>query len=334
MGEDDLPVIRSKSGSSQLNFFQILDPNDRDYSQAIELYDAMPKFSHDKRQKDFTETNTDVSRTFVVRNREYEIRIFGAILERADKSKYIAFPGRREETVEDALRKLTVSNGNAFVERDALWCEFSLHELQKELADNNHSFSKTELKEALEICHQTRISVNTVDGKKITSGYMLPHLTLISAEDLKKDRNARCLVRFNDMVSTSITELTFRQYNYRISQSFRHSLARSLFKRMSYNWRQARGGLPYGPIFLTTVFRDSGRDINPKMAQNRRIMVQALNELIEKNVIVQFEYVDNKLGRKINDISYTLHPHPSFIRDQKRANHFETQTSNAKLNLK
>jgi len=327
MGNNNILDPSDRSRLPQLDFFEILDPNDVNYSQAIELYDSLPKYVFSQKHKAFDEDNTEIVRDFVNRGRDYQLRINGAILTKKGR-KIIAYPSRREEIVEDALRKLTVSANRTYYADGGTWCEFTLHELQKELANSGHSYDKNEIKEALNICHQTRIEV-TANGKKITSGYMLPSLTLVSAADLKENKDARCVVRFHEMVTTAIKDLSFRQFNYQLSMSFSYSLSRALLKRLSYNWRQARIGNSYGPVYLSTVFRDSGRDLNNKMSVNRKFMEQALNELITNKVLIKFTDEKIMTGRKISDIKYTFNAHPDFIRDIKRFNHFESQARNS-----
>ena len=314
----------------QLTLFEILDPNDTAYSQAIELYDLIPKYIRYRRKREFQKDNIAVHRQFTVHGRDYDLRIYGAIIEDRDDDAHIVYPSTREELVEDALRKITVSQGRAAYDQDGGFCKFTIYELQTELKGMGHFYSNTEIKEALNVLHQTRIAVEA-DGKKVTSGYLLPFLSLVSEDDLRLNRDAKCVVRFHEMVSLSIKQLEFRQFNYSMSMSFSSSLTRSVFKRLSQRWRQASLMNSYS-LGMLTMLRDAGEPIDTKMHNNRQKACKALDELVSKGVIRSYHEDPVKVGRRIVDVkltfetglSYAEQPNKNFSSDQKRANHFES----------
>ncbi len=313
----------------QLSLFELITPGDCAYSQAIELYDVIPKYVWYRRKRDFLKSNVTITRHFRSHGYDYMLNIHGAILKQDNGDAYIFYPGAREELVEDALRKITVSNARTAYDSVGGFCHFTIYELQQELKINGHCFSYNEIKEALFILHQTRIELAS-GGKKITSGYLLPSLTLVSEEDLHTDHNAKCLVRFHEIVSQSIQRLDFRQFNYRMAMSFRSSLTRAIFKRLSQRWKGASMSSDYGPVGLLTLFSGAGVDVDKKMSNNRRKMSQALNELVEKGVLSDYREKLLRTGRKIVDVHYTLlaggryvdQPARNFVSDTKRANHF------------
>ena len=328
MSDEHLPEPTSGQRIMQLALFEILDPNDAAYSQAIELYDLIPKYIRYRRKREFEKDNISVERKFTVHNRDYDLRIYGAIIEDRDDDAHIVYPGTREELIEDALRKITVSQGRAAYDEDGGFCKFTIYELQSELKAMGHFYSNTEIKEALNILHQTRIAVEA-DGKKVTSGYLLPFLSFVSEDDLRLDRDAKCIVRFHEIVSLSIKQLEFRQFNYAMSMSFSSSLTRSLFKRLSQRWRQASMVNSYS-LGMITMLRDAGEPIDTKMHNNRKKVRKALDELVNKGVIRGYEEEPIRVGRRIVDVKltfetgirYTDQPTKSFTGDQKRANHF------------
>ena len=117
MSDEHLPEPTSGQRIMQLTLFEILDPNDAAYSQAIELYDLIPKYIRYRRKREFEKDNISVERKFTVHNRDYDLRIYGAIIEDRDDDAHIVYPGTREELIEDALRKITVSQGRASLRR-------------------------------------------------------------------------------------------------------------------------------------------------------------------------------------------------------------------------
>ena len=105
----------------------------------------------------------------------FAFTLYGAILEGRDEHEaQIVYPGMREELVEDALRKITVSNSRGRYDEMGGFVRFTMYELQRELAAHNHKYGLTQIKEALNILHLTRIVLETEDGSKIASGYLLP----------------------------------------------------------------------------------------------------------------------------------------------------------------
>lgn len=63
------------------------------------------------------------------------------------KEKYY-YPSKREELVEDALRKFAVEGQGLFLD-DAAGVTFTLHQLQQKLMNNGHSYSKDQIKDVI-----------------------------------------------------------------------------------------------------------------------------------------------------------------------------------------
>ena len=160
-------------------------------------------------------------------------------------------------------------------------CYFTLGELQRELANNGHTFSKNELKESLFVGNKSTVECWTADGEKVLSGPLFSTAGLSSLSDFRKQGSgAKCYMRFNYLVTRSIEVLTFRQFNYELAMELKSSLARYLLKRLSYNWRQVSHYHTYN-IKLTTVLRDSGRQLQAKIQNSRRTVEAAFQELVE-----------------------------------------------------
>ena len=343
--QEHLPQPTAGDRISQLAFFELVEPSDKDYSQAIALYDCIPKYVGYGRVKSFDESNVSIRREFRINKTDFQLKITGAIIERPVKSgssetkQCIVYPGTREELVEDVLRKIAVSKGRTSYDAQGGFCSFSLYELRQELKATGHTFSFSEIKEALLILHKTGIEISTAEGEHVTSGYMLPSLSLVSAKKLReKTDNTKCTVRFHEIVSMSIQHLDFRQINYSLTMSFKSVLARRLFKRISGRWTGASMSHDYGPVFLNTLFRDTGESIDDTHANKKRKLTAALKELKEKGVIRDYITQAIKHGPGDHDVKITLmasnryrdFPGKGFVTDTKRANHFEKKQKTAR----
>lgn len=69
------------------------------------------------------------------------------------------YPSRREEIIEDILRKFaTDPNRNEFL-NDRLAAKFTLYELWKDLRNIKHIFSYNKIRKSLEILSKTNIGI-------------------------------------------------------------------------------------------------------------------------------------------------------------------------------
>jgi lipoprotein NlpI len=91
---------------------------------------------------------------------------------------------------------------------------------------------------------------------------------------------------------------------------------------MAHHYTQASLTDPY-TIMLTTVIRDFGLTRRKQLKDNLREAEESLNELKEKNVVINF-YVNKVIEKspriKIIDAKINIQPHPEFVTEAKRAN--------------
>ena len=107
---DDVEISMSETIPKQLSLFQILLPNNKKYSNTIELYDAIPKyFSSPKQMASLRHSSRflDVlEREFKHRGETYRLEMTPARIKRAEDGQIEYYPTMRENLVEEALRKL------------------------------------------------------------------------------------------------------------------------------------------------------------------------------------------------------------------------------------
>jgi hypothetical protein len=321
----------------QLSLFQLLDlkPNDQPrYSNTIELYDFMPKYHWGKVERIGGEFLRILKREFECRGTRYKIEVAPAVITDPDGKERYYYPSKREELVEDALRRLATTQRGVFLD-DRAGVTFTLYQLQQELKKNGHSYDIAQLKDALLICNRTNITVTTEDGKGILSSSMFETLGLNSREDWKgTGLKTKAFVRFNSLVTEGIKKGAFRQLDYEKAMSYSSVIARQLHKRMSHHFTQASITTRY-EIKLSTVIRDFGLAEYARPSLNLSYVLKALDEMKEKSVLLSYEVqktLDLSNRNKLLDAKFILTPHPFFSGEARKINdrhgRIEQQLSN------
>lgn len=317
----EIEELEVDSSSRQMSLFEIIEPLARrgEYSNTIELYDALPKYVWEKTREFDDLSMAVITRRSKIRGTEYIIKLKPAIIEKEGRTVLI-YPSQREELVEDALRKIAVNGGGYLIEGKA-GVMFSLYELRGELASTGHTFSEAEIKEAIMVCRGATLECQSLNGDSLISSSFFPMIGLTSREkyvNVKGD--TRCYVQFNPMVTDSILGLTFRQYSYKKAMKLSSPLARYIYKRMSHYWSQAAQDAPYTPS-LVSFLEQSPRGLSVRMPENIRAMKNALDVLVNENVLSDYDAERIKDGRATADVRYTIRPTADFVSQVKAANH-------------
>ncbi len=306
----------------QMTLFEMLLPEDKKYSNTIEFYDFIPKYFWGKAKRIEGRFLDELDREFECRREKYSVTINPARIKQPNGKSRDYYPTKREELVEDALRKLAVEGQGVYLD-DKAGVKFTLYQLQQELKRNGHDYNITQIKESLQVCNQTSLVVRSSDGKKIFSETMFITLGLQTREDWKSTpKQAYAFVRFNSLVSRAIKEKMFRQINYSVSMQYKNVIARQLHKRMSHHYTQASYTDPY-TITLNTVIRDFGLTRYAQLRDNIRKVETALDEMQENAVIMSYKsekIFDQNKNNKIVDAKFVITPDLNFIQEMKRAN--------------
>jgi len=96
-------------------------------------------------------------------------------------------------------------------------------------------------------------------------------------------------------------------------------LSRWLHKRLSHQYTNASVMQPY-TIRFSTIERDSGLLHHSRRSANRKAVDAALNALEKRNVFLSVAYQEERKGREIADVLYTLTAHPNFVSEVMAAN--------------
>jgi hypothetical protein len=322
-------VTLKRTQPVQYSLFQQFVPDDdrEDYSNTIELYDAIPKFfSSKKRMAEMREAGTflhHLERHFKHAGKWYTVKILPARLEDKDGQWREYYPSPQEELVEEALKKIACEHLNGVYLNDTAGVQFTLFELRKELENRGHSMNFPSLVTSLQINRRCGIVLTNDNGETCLDSPIFPVLVLTKRRQWEMDpKNARCYVQFNPLVTHSINTLRYRQFSYVTFMKIDNQLARWLFKRLSHNYIQASMMDPY-TIKHSTIVRDSGLVNFTRIRDQVRYICKALSELEKENISILLHY-KNQLetaGRhRIVDATYTLTPHPFFVSQVKKAN--------------
>lgn len=304
----------------------------RKYSQSIELYDFMPKYFWGKAKRDENGTLPILMREFTCRDVKRKLRVHPAgvvVNENTNEAKYF-YLGRREEIVEEVLRKLAIESGAFYDGQPGV--SFTIGQIRRELAQHNHSYSYYEVVEALNILALTKIELIN-PGEKKASVIFSPIETLGLSGDGDETQS---YVVFSTLVTEAIKGLNFRLYNYEQVMSYRTVVARLLHKRMAHHYKQASIANKYR-IHLSTIIRDFGLTPQKSLGDNLREVEKSLQEMIDKNVLLGYAVTDKLVDQKTNkliDVVLDLQPSIYFETDSKKANYFQTRNEQTLLNLK
>ncbi len=304
-----------KTNLLQISLFELLK-DEKDFSHTIELYDFLPKYFWGRPERIDGIYLPRLEREFENRGRKYTLLLYPASItdENGDEKYY--YPTKREEIVEDALRKIMAEKHVFFLDGEAA-VSFSIYRLAKELKENGHRYSSRQIKDAIDVLAKATIELKSTDGEL---SFTFHPIEAVGYKGIEEETET--FVKFSPLVTKSIRENTFRQINYKKVMSYKHALPRQLHKRMAHHYTQASLTDPY-TIMLATIIRDFGLTRRKQLKDNLRELEEALAELKNSNVVINYtlEKIIEKSPRvKLADVKITIQPHFEFVAEVKRAN--------------
>jgi hypothetical protein len=325
--------------SPQLSLFQNFlanTPSERDrLSNTIALWDSIPRYSVSRNLQNRLRTKHGtleiLKLPFRHNKQDYQATITPARIEMKegpDKGKTIDFyPSASEELIEDALRKMAADQEQqqGFFDKKGYrsGVSFSLYQLREELAKRGHARSYREIQLSLEILNKTNIELSSQLGREesVASSNYFPSLVAVRRKDIEADPTARWLVQFHPLVTRSIDEVTYRQFNYHQLMSHRNQLTRWLHKQLVMKFTFASIGKTFKMMY-ETIRRDSALLSGYKeMRQAVVAVVESFEELKACGVLMEVERNDKRGPRnKLEDVEFILTPTADFVREVKAAN--------------
>ena len=255
--------------NQQLSLFQSFlvnnDEQQQALSNAIDLWDSVPRYSFSRNAMNkaritgrFLEKH---EMTFQHRGRSYTRTIFPARVTDTDGEDRDYYPSATEELIEDALRKIATEQQAGYFDKPNYrsGVVFTLYALREELKKRGHTRSYEEVVLALNILSGSLIKIEAKEesGEGFDKSPYFPRLAAVSRRKLQDDPKAKWLVQFHPLVTGSIDQVTYRQYNYALMMGHSSQLARWVHKQLVLKYTFADYLKPF-EMRYSTVKRDSG----------------------------------------------------------------------------
>jgi hypothetical protein len=319
--------------NSQLSLFQSFICNkeeERDQlSNTMDLWDSIPRYSVSRQTMNklrqagsFLDT---LKIEFNYRGTSLKAIIHPARIENENGEKLDYYPSATEELIEDALRKIATDQHSGYFEKSDYRSGviFTLYALREELKKRGHTRSYQEIKQSLKILAHSTIELRKGDGDEesfAVSAYF-PVLVGVTRKNLEEDYKTKWLVQFHPLVTESIDQLTYRQYNYHQMMNYNTQLARWLHKQLSLKFTFAGIGNKFETRY-STIKRDSALLNGYKQERQAIWMLDAaFDELKTNGIILRIEKHEIRGARnKLEDVVYDLYATIDFIHSTKAAN--------------
>lgn len=305
-------------------FTAFLTNDDGAVSNAIELWDGIPKYFLTSKQQDSLRTEDGLAPSYLweytYQGRPCKVRIQPALIEQKDGRDKAFFPSVTEEIVEEALKKILTDQQFGMHDPDKVesWVKFTLSMIYRELKARGRERNRQQIKHAIAVLSGCIITLYQ-DGKDVYKGPILSDLITVNRDEYLADADSYHAARLPIFVSHSINRLRYRQFNYSRLMELNEQLSRWLYKRLVHRYRHASLMDTYHFMF-SDVKQSSGLLQQTRDIDNRRKMISALDELQNNGVLLSFDATELKEGRKVVDVKYTVTGAPDFIREQKAAN--------------
>ena len=328
------PPAQVKS-SKQFDLFTTFFGDAQNLSNTIELWDAIPKYAVSARVQN---KMRDEKNALPVHEQEFlyrptmdgmpkeiscKVTIQPASIKNPDGSYTQYYPSTDEELIEEVLKKIFTDQqfGQHTPAATESWVKFSLYMIQNELKSRGKTRSIDEIKKSLEILSRAVLTVNFAGStrKMVYTNPILNDLTGVTRADYLSDPKSMWCTKLPALISKSVNELTYRQFNYGTLMSLSSQLARWFHKRLSHQYTQASLTDAYH-ISYSSICRDSGLLHQSRTSANIKTVDSALEELKSADVLMFFKKEDRRQGQKITDVIYNMLPTTTFRDEIKTAN--------------
>ena len=210
---------------------------------------------------------------------------------------------------------------------------FSLYQIYEELKKRKLSRSYDEIVESIEILTSSQSDLSWIDEQgqsRSCKSSILVNRRWISPKKApipyKGKKDLYC-VTFHPLVTKSIVDRTFRQFNYERHMAIQDFGGRWIHKRMSHNftWANYKLDRPYH-LGLSTIIKGSGIKEYSSIYDNIKRVEKSINELKIRDIVdIERTWTERKQqsGRsKVTvDAVFNLFPSESFTTEQIAANH-------------
>ena len=320
-------------------FSQFLAKDPSEVSNTVEYWERIPKYFFSPEQQNKLREPSGLAQSFTyeykLRNNAgqelpYKVRIQPALIQQPDGKDKAFFPTKTEENIEEVLKKIFTEQNHGIHDPKNIesWVRFSYAMIRKELYRMRRGLRYDQIKHSLEVMSKCVLTVYE-DGREIFTGAILQDYCSVDRNKYLEDSDAMHVARLPVFISHAINTLQYRQYNYVRFMECNEQLTRFLYKRLINRFINANYTNDYHFMF-SYIKQASGLLQQARDNDNRRKVLEALEELKRRRVIYEYSKEDRREGRKVVDTKYTLKPHVDFVAEQKAANkraqnHLEAQ---------
>jgi hypothetical protein len=328
------PIASDDFAGQQLSLFQTFlanSPAEREaLSNVVDLWDSIPRYAISRSLMSSLRTDKGfldvIEIPFNYRGRPLVALIHPARIQGKNGQRVSYYPGAREELVEHALRKISVEQSAGFFDKEGFrsGARFSLHRLRKELEEQGHGLRYDELVDALDILSLSALEIVATDGAgdaAFARSTYLPALSGVRRKEYEANREAKWVAQFHPLLTQSIDQVTYRQFNYERLMQCSTQLARWLSVLLVLKYTQAATVNSFD-IRFSTVKRDSAMLKGYARSRDAVAAVDdALEELITLGTRREVKRSERRgIRAKLEDVTYTLFPTREFAAEQRAAN--------------
>lgn len=288
------------------------------FSNTIEMYDAFPKYVHGKyttfREQDLPPEKHVIERRFSLPVKDgdgrkyiqdFYLKITPAVLIRTKAGKterVFAYPSYREMLVEDVIRKIAMDAGRKLTD-GKVGCSFTIRQIRRILENAGHQMKHGEVIEAINTLNKCSMEYGYVedDGKTKVSGRspLFPEVAFRTANEANDDGDSQSYVSFHRLVNKSITDMTYRNYDFETCIRYKTGITNYMHKRLSQRFVQASRETTY-QLAVSNFAAGASISEGTPLKEKNRIVKESLDELIEANVVASYDVmpVNDKLDRR------------------------------------
>jgi hypothetical protein len=284
----------------------------------IALYDLAPRFAQRNARMAGT-ILTSIKREFPFGEDLYKVTVTPARITDSEGNERDVLPGEREQLVEDVVRKFAAER--LFLgSQNEVTAVFSVYAIQKELSRHHHTFSRQEIKEALEILNKSTIEITRIvdpksrKPKPVLSAAAFPVLTFRDENDYESQAS----VQLNPLVAQGIKALVYEQVNYDWMMKIKGQLPRWVFKNVSLMLADTEANRNTVEIRASDIGNSSGSNWQ-RSRQMLGEVTKAIQKLKDLDVIEAFVATPVMSGKKKDDVVFSVQFSATFMADRRAA---------------
>ncbi len=303
---------RASGHAVQLGMWEVFDSAK---TNMVALYDLAPRFVFYMRGE--VEKRKVIEREFSHRGKRYRITLKPTQIAQGDGTFRECYMGEREQIVEEVIRRLASNRSRLTLHAgNKVRFPFTLNEVRRELERVQHSYRLEEIREAITLLNEVRMTIGEVDSRRsaLLSAPAFPVMGMRKKDD---DDDRETFVEFNPLVADAIRTLGFQQAPYDLVMATRDPVARWLIKRI---WSEI--GASDDPLHQMTAMeirRDSGMPEWKATRNQLSRITDAVHSLRGFGILDEVDVEEHKRGQRKEDITFTMTVSANFMGQARRS---------------